>query len=241
MTVDLNHLTALAGQVKAKQDARPQSTGKKPWKIRALGADTTEVFIYDMIGDWGVTAQDFVNELAAVRTPNLDVRVNSEGGQVFDGVAIYEAIKRHPANSTGYVDGLAASAASFIVMACDRVLMAKTARMMIHDAGIGGLYVEGNAAAIRESVKEIEEFAALLDSLSNTIAGIYADKAGGTVKEWRNAMSGDKWYTAEEAVTAGLADAVIGQEAAAEDQDIQETTDWWNPQLFTDLTKGVLG
>lgn len=251
MTVDLAKLTALAGRARdtvAKH--APPAAARKPWRITnadASDGDTAEVFIYDMIGDWGVTAQDFVNDLAAVTAPNLSVRVNSQGGHVFEGVAIYEAIKRHPAKSTGYVDGLAASAASFIVQGCDVVKMAKTARMMIHDAGVGGLYVEGNAQQIRESVAEILAFAELLDSLSDTIAEIYADKAGGTVAEWRALMSTDKWYTATEAVTAGLADAVVGDEEQDDPGDNvgenagQETTARWDPRLFAEITKGVLG
>jgi ATP-dependent protease ClpP protease subunit len=241
VSVDLAKLTALAGAVRDKQQAHPRPAAtRKPWAIRNVSADTAEVYIYDLIGDWGVSAQDFVNELNAVRVPNLDVRVNSEGGKVFDGVAMYEALKRHPANTTGYVDGLAASAASFILMACDTVKVAKTGRLMIHDAGIGGLYVEGNAREIRESVKEILDFADLLDSLSDTIAGIYADRAGGTVAQWRASMSTDKWYTADEAVAAGLADGIVGDDTDTPTVGgTTDTTARWDPRAFADITKGV--
>lgn len=241
--VDLAKLSNLAGALRDRQQARAgQATaGGRAWQIKNVSPDTTEVYIYDFIGAYGVSAQGFVSELNAVRTPNIDVRINSEGGQVFDGVAIYEAIKRHPARTVGYVDGLAASAASFILMACDVVKMSKTARLMIHDAGIGGLYLEGNAAAIRESVAEVLEFADLLDSLSDTIAEIYVDRAGGTVADWRALMAKDKWYTAREAVAAGLADAVVDDTdtPAATPESTTEAAIRWDPQQFANLVKGV--
>lgn len=244
MTVDLARLHALAGAVREKQ-RKPNATGRKPWKITNLSPDTTEVYIYDLIGEdmWGdgVSALDFVTELNAVHTANLDIRINSEGGQVFDGVTMYEAIKRHPAATTGYVDGLAASAASFIIMACDVVKMAGTGRLMIHDAGIGYWSAGGTAADLRNARDDLDEFINLLDSLSDTIAGIYAEKAGGTVAEWRGVMSaGDKWYTASEAVAAKLADGIVGQDDEPDgESSTTETTDRWNPRQFADLMKGV--
>lgn len=218
MTVDLKKLTALSGQLRDKQaQTRPQAT-KRPWRITNATSDIATVYIYNDIGEdlWGdgISAADFTTELDAVTAPEMYVRVNSQGGQVFDGVAMYEAIKRHPAATVGWVDGIAASAASFILMACDVVVMAKTSRLMIHDAGIGGIYISGNATQVREAIKDVEDFADLLDSLSDTIAQIYVDKAGGTVKSWRNEMSTDRWYTAADAVSAKLADHIDALPAA---------------------------
>lgn len=241
MTVDIGKLRALAGAVRAKQEEhrRPTST-RKPWEIRNASASLTEVYIYDMIGFDGVDAQEFVASFDAITAQDITIRFASEGGAVFEGVAMYEAIKRHPANTLGIVDSLAASAASFILMACDRIEMSKRARLMIHDAGVGGIYVEGNAAQIRASVEEITEFANLLDSLSDTIAGVYADRAGGTPEEWRALMAKDKWYTAEQAVAAKLADGIVG-ESQEEPQHEEETTAWWDPMVFANNLKGVLG
>lgn len=215
MTVDLNKLTALAGQVRDRAQQHAPAA-RKPWRITAA-ADSTTVYIYDDIGadPWGdgINAADFATELDAVTTPTINIRLNSSGGQVFAGVAMYEAIKRHPAHTEGWVDGVAASAASMIAMACDTLNMAKTGRLMIHDAGIGGILIQGNAAQLRASVDEVEAFADLLDSLSDTIAGVYADKAGGTPEAWRALMASDRWYTADQAVAAGLADRVTGADA----------------------------
>lgn len=174
------------------------------------GTSSTKVMIYDEIGFWGVTASEFAKELAAIDTDNIDLHLNSPGGEVFDGVAIYNALKMHPAKVIVHVDSLAASAASFIAQAGDEIEMARNSTMMIHD-GIGMVY--GNAA-------DMTAAADLLNKLSNNIADIYAQRAGGTVEEWRAFMQEEIWYTPQEAVDAGLADRVVGgdDEPAAENK-----------------------
>ncbi len=163
------------------------------------------VYIYDEIGMWGVTAADFVRDLQSINATVINLHINSPGGDVFDGIAIYNAIKSHPAAVTVYIDGVAASAASFIAQAGDSVRIARNAQMMIHEAM--GLCM-GTAA-------EMIEMAALLDKSSDNIADIYAQKAGGTVKQWRKQMqAGDTWYVGAEAVTAGLADEVYEPDEA---------------------------
>jgi ATP-dependent protease ClpP protease subunit len=162
--------------------------------------DLTEVYIYDEIGFWGTSASDFVKKLNEIDTSKILLHLNSPGGEVFDGIAIYNALKEHPASVTVTVDALAASAASFIAQAGDTILMTSAATMMIHDA-IAFAY--GNAGDMRST-------ADILDKLSNNVAGIYQANAGGTVPEWRATMQEEAWYNAEEAVAAGLASAVSG-------------------------------
>jgi ATP-dependent protease ClpP protease subunit len=183
-----------------------------------------------MIGDWGVSAQEFVDQLRGVAGP-IDLHVNCEGGEVFDGIAIYGALARYPGQVTAYVDSLAASAASFIVQAAGRRVMARNARMMIHDAH--GLCI-GNAAVM-------QEMAALLDDLSDNIADIYAHRGGGTVAEWRARMQGGAdgtWYTAQAAVDAGLADEVAETPAAPVEPPAKapaapaSNAVAWDPQAF---------
>lgn len=155
----------------------------------------TRVDIYEEIGgSWfgGVTAVDFVAELAAIEG-DLEVHINSPGGDVFEGLAIYTAIAQRPGNVTTIVDGLAASAASFIAMAGKNRIIAPGAMMMIHDAA--GLCM-GNASDMRE-------LADLLDKVSDNLAGIYAENATQPT-DWRAAMKAETWYTADEAVAAGL-------------------------------------
>jgi ATP-dependent protease ClpP protease subunit len=223
MKVDLNHVRALVEECRSRAAAAqlgtPQRLGNRSWfRIENRPAveggsggnasPSTDIYLYDAIGEWGVTAQDFVDALRGVVTGTITMYVNCEGGEVFDGLAIYEALRRHPANVTAFVDGIAASAASFVVMAADRIVMAERARMMIHDAhGIA----MGNA-------RDMRSMADLLDNLSDTIADIYAERAKGTRDDWRAAMQAadggpdGTWYDARAAVKAKLADEMIGGE-----------------------------
>lgn len=185
------------------QALAPLPADAKPWyRIEAVG-DEARVYLHDEIGYWGTTSSAFVRELREYAAKDLRVHINSPGGDVFDGLAIFNALASHPKRVTTHVDSLAASAASFIALAGDQVVMEPNAMLMIHDAqGLG----VGNAA-------ELREYAELLDTCSNTIAKVYADKAGGTVESWRKAMAKDKWFTATEAVSAGLVDEVVDRTA----------------------------
>lgn len=182
------------------------SGDKAPWyRMEATaGGTTADVYLYDMIDSWwGVDAARFVRDLEALDVETINLWVNSPGGSVYDGVAIMNALRRHPANVVATVDGLAASAASFIIQAADEVIMGRGTELMIHEASA---ICWGNAA-------DMIDMAGHLDRISGTIAGIYAERAGGTADEWREAMVAETWYTAEEAVKAGLADRVDGKEA----------------------------
>lgn len=179
---------------------------------------TAKVYIYDEIGFWGTTAAEFAQQLNELDVNEIELHVNSPGGQVFDGIAIYNALKQHPAKVTTYVDALAASAASFIALAGDKVIMSRNATMMIHDAmGI----CMGNSADMIETSK-------ILDSVSDNIADIYAFNAGGEASDWRDFMRAETWYTAFEARDAGLADEV----ADDEDKDAEEATNKWDLSVF---------
>jgi ATP-dependent protease ClpP protease subunit len=179
------------------------------WYRIANADDRAEVFIYGAIGDYmgedDTTAASFIRELRNITAPSIELHINSPGGLVFDGVAIYSALVNHDATVDVSIDGVAASAASFVAMAGDTVTIEKPAKMMIHDAG--GL-VLGNADDMRE-------MAGLLDELSDTIADIYSGRAGGTVEQWRAAMRAETWYSASEAVAAGLADRVANDTQAS--------------------------
>ncbi len=161
-------------------------------------ADIAEVLIYDEIGQYGIEAKDFINELNKVKASSINVRINSRGGEVYDGFAIYQALKSHPARVNVTVDALAASIASVIAMAGDNIVMARNAELMIHD---GHVMASGDAASLTEMVDS-------LNRVSNNIASVYAERTNGNVDEWRNAMKKETWYSAEEAVAAGLADSI---------------------------------
>ena len=178
----------------------------KSWyEIKAAAAgDEADVYLYDEIGGWGVTAKDFIRELNQVKARIINLYINSPGGDVFDGFAIYENLQRHPAAINVTVDGIAASAASYIAQAGNRRVMSKTASMMIHDAW-------GFAIGPADDMRKLADS---LDQMSDTIAGIYADKAGGNVIDWRARMTQETWFNADEAVEAGLADEVAGKVVA---------------------------
>ncbi|RSS92457.1 Clp protease [Streptomyces sp. WAC02707] len=180
---------------------RAQARQPQSWyRITNQSADEAEVMLYDEVGGWlGATADEFINDLRGITASNILLRVNSPGGQVYEGIAIANALRSHPASVTVQVDGIAASIASVIAMAGDRVRMMPNAMIMVHDAS--GLTV-GNAADHRDT-------ADLLDKISGNIADAYAARAGGTRDEWRQVMVAETWYTAEEAVAAGLADEVV--------------------------------
>lgn len=166
---------------------------------------TATIRIYgpiDSWGDmWGVSAAEFVDALDQVSdAKQINLHINSPGGEVYEGVAILNALRRHPANVTATVDGIAASAASFIAAGVNELVMGQNSQLMIHDAW--GICV-GNAADMQKLGQE-------LDQLSTNLASIYAAKAGGSVGTWRTAMLEETWYNADEAVTAKLADSVEG-------------------------------
>lgn len=187
--------------LKAHTALRETSPSTKRATIKAE-AGGTRVNIYDEIGPWGVNAQDFIQDFGSVDTSAgpVHVHINSPGGDVYDGLAIYHTLKHSDAEIVVHVDGLAASAASFIAMAGDRIVMGRNSRMMIHDAST---VVYGNAGDMRET-------ADWLDEESDNIADIYAQKAGGDPADWRATMRGEEWYSADQAVTAGLATEVEG-------------------------------
>lgn len=168
------------------------------WYSITNQAEVATIKIYNDIGGDpnGLTAQAFQAELSNLNTKRIDLRLNSRGGDVFDGIAIHNALREHPATVHVTVDGVAASIASVIAMAGDRITMARGSQMMIHE---GFTAMVGNAEVMTKTAN-------LLNKTSDTIAGFYAARAGGTVAQWRQAMRAETWYSAEEAVAAGLAD-----------------------------------
>jgi ATP-dependent protease ClpP protease subunit len=155
-----------------------------------------------MFGD-GFTALDVIGALAEHGNGPLDVRINSGGGQVFEGVAIYNTLIAHPGTLTVYVDGIAASAASVIALAGKReghkLVIRPGAQMMIH---------RPMADTFGGTAEDHEANAALLTQLEETVAQIYATHTGGSVKEIRELMDAETWLTAEDAVELGFATEV---------------------------------
>lgn len=181
---------------------------QKWYEIRAK-ADSAEVWLYDVIGSdmfgEGITAKAFVKELSALKASQIDLHVNSPGGSVFDGQAIYNALARHPASVTTYVDGVAASIAGVVALAGDQVVMAKNALFMVHDPF--GMTI-GNA-------KEIRSYADILDKVRDTILTIYEGKTGLPTETIEELMAAETWMNADEALAYGFADSVGAELAVA--------------------------
>lgn len=168
----------------------------------ALGirATASEIMIYDTIGadPWsggGVSASDVVAALAKSGGGPVTVRINSPGGDVWDGLAIYNALAAHPGGVNVVVDGVAASAASFIAMAGKTVTMPESSMMMIHNART---LAYGQAS-------DLNETAALLAKVDGQLAAIYEARTG---KPAADMMQAETWFTAAEALAAGLCDTV---------------------------------
>lgn len=178
----------------------------KPWYEIKSKADRAEIWIYEEIGEdfWtgnGITAKNFQKELAEIKASQIDLHINSPGGAVFDGITIYNLIKQHPANVTTYIDGLAASIASVIALAGDKVIMADNALYMMHNPS--GL-VMGNASDMRS-------MADVLDKIAGTMTGTYAGKSGKKEDEISELMNNESWFTAKEALEAGFIDEIGGK------------------------------
>lgn len=180
--------------------------------------DATSLYIYGPIDSWGeywgVSAAEVIAALRDIKSSSIDVHLNSPGGDYFEGVAINTALVAHTATVNIYIDGMAASAASVIAMAGDTVTMAHGTQMMIHDPTTISM---GGAAELRSD-------ADLLDKIADDIAGFYAHRAGGEVAAWRKAMAKETWYTAAEAVEAGLADKVAERPTGQRPDPEQEET-----------------
>ncbi|MEE6295190.1 head maturation protease, ClpP-related [Georgenia wangjunii] len=191
---------------------RPQP-GTRASALKADVADGVATMrLYDPIdswgGDWGVSAKEFADALGTLPANTTEIRlhINSPGGMVYEAIAILNQLRAHKARVVAVVDGLAASAASFIAAGADEVVMGRNTEMMVHDAWN---FAIGNAADMRKAADD-------LDQISNNIASIYAAKAGNDTAAWRDVMLAETWFSADEAVAAGLADSVDTGEAADE-------------------------
>ncbi len=177
------------------------------YEIDNSADDEATIFIYDDIAWYGASADELVNELKDITAPKITIRINSLGGSVFDGVAIFNALRLHPAGVTTQVDSIAASIASVIAQAGDNRVMLDNSEMMIHEA-------TGIAVGATES--DMIEMAAILKNQTEKIAEIYAKRKGdGRSKNHfltlmrTGASNMGTWLSAKETVSEGLADEVV--------------------------------
>ena len=169
------------------------------FQFNAATADTPATLsIYDEIGFWGVQAKDFIADLHAVTSKSINVEINSPGGDVFAGLAIYNALKFSGKEIIVMVMGVAASAASLIAMAGDRIVMPQNTFLMVHNPWS---FAMGNADELRDT-------AATLDKIGNSLQVTYVARTGQSEEKIKELLSKDTWLTADEALALGFATEV---------------------------------
>lgn len=185
----------------------------KFWEVKNKTSTKAELLIYGEISSfqfWGdettpKEVDDILKEIGDVK--DLTVRINSPGGEVFAGMAIYSMLKRHKATVTAYIDGIAASIASVIPLAADKIVMMRGTMYMIHKPHIS---VWGATS------DKLRQQADLLDKIEGEMRSLYSAKTGKSDAEIAEILAqGDTWYTADEAVAAGFVDEVEGETAIA--------------------------
>lgn len=188
------------------------SRPRKWFTVNAENPEATpEVLIYDMIGAdfWGegINPKAFKKEIDAVaaKHDSLTLRINSPGGFVHDGFAIYNALTQSGLRITTYVDGLAASAAAFIAMAGDEILIPPSAEIMIHDAW----------GFIMGTAEDMSKEATHLQSLTKMIADIFVKKTGNTIEVVADLMKSETWMDGEKAVSLGFATELLAESKIA--------------------------
>lgn len=182
--------------------------------IKAAATDDNTITMYDPIGyDWwtgdGVTAKRVSAALRSIGDNDVTVKINSPGGDVFEGLAIYNLLREHKGKVTVQVLGLAASAASFIAMAGDEVQIARAGFLMIHNSWTG-------VAGDRNEIREVADF---LEQIDGTLADIYAVRTGDTVESMSKLMDVETWMGGSAAIDAGFADTLLGSDAVKEGSD----------------------
>lgn len=184
-----------------------RSATARKFEIRAEnGGNSAEIFLYDAIvsdeleAEWfgGVAPQSFVKALREITADTIHLRINSPGGSVFAARAIEQALREHKAKVIAHIDGLAASAATFVAMAADEVVMAPGALFMVHKAWT---ITYGNS-------DDLMTEAALLEKIDGTLADTYAAKTGASAEKMMELMAAETWMTAQEAVENGFADSI---------------------------------
>jgi ATP-dependent Clp protease protease subunit len=208
---------------KLLQLAIDNKAAPKSFSVKAEG-DATRIELYDVIDDYyGVSASDFVTALNGITSGDISLHINSPGGDVFSARAMVAAIAAHPSTITAYVDGLAASAASYVAMACDSVVMQDGSMLMIHNAWS---FAMGNAADMRAT-------AVLLEKIDGSIVNDYMRKTGLPADEIKQMMEEETWLDAAEALAKGFADSV-----ATNDKGMKMKSSW-NLSAYANAPKPV--
>jgi len=199
---------------------------EKNWyNIKASTNKIVDVYIFDEIGAYGVNAQSFIDEIKDYRKKPINLHINCVGGDVFDGMAIYNILKKRKATTTVYIEGIAASMGSVIALAADEVIMAENSLFMIHNAWGGAM---GEA-------KEMRKTANLLEKISNEIADIYIKKTNLSFDKVKEMMDEETWLNADEALELGFVDSVSDAIKIAAKYDVSKFKNITNEEIVNKL------
>jgi len=196
---------------------------KPDWfKVQAISDDETEIMIYDVIGWPFISADDFVRALAGITAKTVTVRINSPGGDVFDGMAIFNALKTYNGKVVTRIEGIAASMASVIALAGKEVQAYANTMYMIHEPYA---FTAGNQYSLRE-------LADILEKMSGQMIDIYSSNASPGKREIAQMMKDEAWLTAKEAKEKGFIDTVIDGKGAKAQFDLS---------MFSNVPDGLDG
>ena len=204
---------------------------KNKWyNIQGKATDAVaEVYIFDEIGSYGITAQDFISEMKEYKDTPVNLRINCLGGDVFDGMAMYNIIKKREAKTTSYIEGIAASMGSVIALAADEVIMAENSLFMIHKAWGGAM---GEAEDMRKT-------ASVLEKISGEIANIYKRKTRLSLDRIQDMMDEETWLNAEEAFELGFVDTISDSIKVAAKYDVSKFKNITTEQIHNKLNINV--
>ena len=202
---------------------------EKWYNIQNKAGETADVYIFDEIGTYGITAQEFINDIKGLKDLPINLRINSLGGDVFDGMAMYNVIKRREAKTTVYIEGIAASIATIIALGADEVIMAENSLFMIHNAWGGTM---GEA-------KDMRKTADTLDKISGELTDIYRKKTGLSYEALQEMMDEETWLNAEEAYEAGFVDVISDSIKVAAKYDVSKFKNITQEQIQNKLSINI--
>ena len=185
---------------------------EKWYNIQNKAGEPADVYIFDEIGTYGITAQEFITDIKDLKDTPINLRINSLGGDVFDGMAMYNVIKRREAKTTVYIEGIAASIATIISLGADEVVMAENSLFMIHNAWGGTM---GEAKDMRKTAETLEK-------ITGELTDIYRKKTGLSYDALAEMMDEETWLNANEALEMGFIDTISDSIKVAAKYDVSK-------------------
>ena len=202
---------------------------KEWYNISNNASEIADVYIFDEIGMYGITAQSFISDIKDLKDKPINLRINSLGGDVFDGMAIYNVIKKREQKTTVYIEGIAASIATIIALGADEVIMSENSLFMIHNAWGGSM---GNASDLRKTAETLEK-------ISGELTDIYVKKTGLAVERITEMMDEETWLNADEAYEMGFVDTVSDSIKVAAKYDVSKFKNITSEQIQNKLSINI--